>query len=220
PRFFWVHQRCGDGYFNGRHLGEQEFLRPGHQDGSSKKLRGEAQHELEAFAIGCMRAQSIELYAKLEAVNGKVAAIVHSTPAYQVSESRLRAVYAEDASDGFWNSVEECLGKIRRKADAPDKLVRAFKHILNENRKAHGPALRCDIPDEYRADDFQRRVDAVDDPRSTPAAPATQTPLRGSAVASTTAGTTDTSPASSDADVPKASVGAPAPAAGRGSGNA
>ncbi len=36
-----------------------------------------------------MRAQSIELYAKLEAVNGKVAAIVHSAPAYQVSESLL-----------------------------------------------------------------------------------------------------------------------------------
>lgn len=146
-----------------------------------------------------------------------------------------RAVYVEDASDRFWNSVDEYLGKIRSKADTPEKLVRcavrrcllrglclpsvarAFKHILNEDRKTHGSALECDISDEYGADEFQQRVDdTIDDPKSTLAGPATQTPLRGAGAVTSTTGTAETPLASSDTNATDASIGTIVLAAGAG----
>ncbi|KAJ2989836.1 hypothetical protein NUW54_g8658 [Trametes sanguinea] len=39
----------------------------------------------------------------------------------------MRAVYIEDSSDRFWNSVDEFLNRIRTKADTPEKLVRKIE---------------------------------------------------------------------------------------------
>ncbi|KAI9069770.1 hypothetical protein FKP32DRAFT_1586642 [Trametes sanguinea] len=71
----------------------------------------------------------------------------------------MRAVYMEDPSGRYWNSVDDYLSKIRTHADTPEKLVRAFKHILNEDRKEHGAAAECTFSHEYGDDEFQQRVD-------------------------------------------------------------
>ncbi|KAI9062111.1 hypothetical protein FKP32DRAFT_1677703 [Trametes sanguinea] len=77
----------------------------------------------------------------------------------------MRAVYVEDSSDRFWNSVDEFLGRIRTKADTPEKLVRAFKHLLHEDRRTHGAATERTLSDEYGADVFQQSVDDTIDGR-------------------------------------------------------
>lgn len=40
-----------------------------------------------------MRTQNIKLYAELKAINGKVASMIQSTPAYQVSENLVVSIF-------------------------------------------------------------------------------------------------------------------------------
>ncbi|KAJ7778755.1 hypothetical protein DFH07DRAFT_950767 [Mycena maculata] len=68
-------------------------------------------------------------------------------------------VFIKDESTGFWNTVDDDLSDIRKKANNDNsKIVRAFRHILKEDRAKHGV-------DNYTiantVDTFQQEVDDV-----------------------------------------------------------
>ncbi|KAJ7648147.1 hypothetical protein B0H17DRAFT_1215692 [Mycena rosella] len=67
--------------------------------------------------------------------------------------------YIKDSTVGFWNTVDADLVKIRAKAGGdPKKVAKAFRHILQADRKEHGVD---DYEIEDAVDTFQQDVDKI-----------------------------------------------------------
>ncbi|KAJ7659978.1 hypothetical protein B0H17DRAFT_1211677 [Mycena rosella] len=71
----------------------------------------------------------------------------------------MRKSYIKDSTVGFWNTVDADLVKIRSKAGGdPKKVAKAFRHILQADRKEHGVD---DYEIEDAVDTFQQDVDKI-----------------------------------------------------------
>ncbi|KAI0368157.1 hypothetical protein BV20DRAFT_969451 [Pilatotrama ljubarskyi] len=73
----------------------------------------------------------------------------------------MRTVYYQEPGDDFWDRVDSHLQRVLRKGDTPEKLTRAFKLILDKDRKDHGGGDGFVEPevDDFVTDDVQRSVD-------------------------------------------------------------
>ncbi|KAJ7939287.1 hypothetical protein B0H13DRAFT_2301048 [Mycena leptocephala] len=74
----------------------------------------------------------------------------------------MRKVYLKHPGTDFWDKLDLRLAKIRKEADGdPKKITKAFRHILEEDKKLHG---KNDVVlDETAVDEFQQGVDDLID---------------------------------------------------------
>ncbi|KAJ7221198.1 hypothetical protein C8J57DRAFT_1536701 [Mycena rebaudengoi] len=73
--------------------------------------------------------------------------------------SFMRKSFLKNSSSKFWDTVDEDLAKIRKKANGDSKqIIRAFRHILKMDRETHGVDNYTDV-----VDTFQQDVDNVVD---------------------------------------------------------
>ncbi|KAI0741213.1 hypothetical protein C8Q76DRAFT_791551 [Earliella scabrosa] len=89
-------------------------------------------------------------------------AIVHNTD-YKVTlplmgrVALMRAVFDDDQGDNYWDIVDTRMQFIRNKATTPEAVARIFKHLLQEDRAAHGSGCEYEVEDVI--DPLQRHVD-------------------------------------------------------------
>ncbi|KAJ7862743.1 hypothetical protein B0H14DRAFT_2739705 [Mycena olivaceomarginata] len=75
-----------------------------------------------------------------------------------------RKVYLKNPGSNFWDKLDFKLENIRNDADGDaKKLVRAFRHVLEQDQAKHGKKNYKDSDIEGKVDPFQQKVDDIID---------------------------------------------------------
>ncbi|KAI0713663.1 hypothetical protein C8Q76DRAFT_829857 [Earliella scabrosa] len=69
----------------------------------------------------------------------------------------MRAVFDESQGDDYWDNVDARMQFIRTTGTTPDGIARIFKHLLREDRAAHGSGSDYEVEDVV--DPLQEHVD-------------------------------------------------------------
>ncbi|KAJ7842641.1 hypothetical protein B0H14DRAFT_3868840 [Mycena olivaceomarginata] len=76
----------------------------------------------------------------------------------------MRKVYLKEPGKRFWDAVDEDLVKIRKKAGGDSKkIIRAFRHILENDQEGHGVTDYDLRAEDETVDGYQQEIDEVSD---------------------------------------------------------
>ncbi|KAJ7887447.1 hypothetical protein B0H13DRAFT_2342340 [Mycena leptocephala] len=87
----------------------------------------------------------------------------------------MRKAYLKNPGSNFWDKLDSKLENIRNDADGDaKKLVRAFRHVLEQDQAKHGKKNYKDSDIEGKVDPFQQKVDDIIDIEAMDAATSAQ----------------------------------------------